>query len=169
MLPSSYFCTSQGLTRALEFWRSLESLTLEFYFCDCRYNIFQVIGANCKNLITLRLRSCVFYHEVAAILAESVPGLKVLTLRCADIEKQAAEVLLDKLENLEELYLSLSPTSSKTPFAEPRFLPPLKDEAMIQKITKLREFHFCIGYCMPCIAVTMGESYLQALNLPPPI
>ncbi|KAL3538098.1 hypothetical protein ACH5RR_001464 [Cinchona calisaya] len=160
VVPSTQYIREGAIAKAFEFWGSLESLFISFYSCLPSNTIFENIGAKCKNLTVLKIRSCMFGKETAATISKWMPGLKVFRIRCAEITKDTAEILVDTMVNLEELYLSISGIGHESPSTQHRFLPPLQDESMKLKVTRLRMFHFCVGYCQPCIAVTEGYSSL---------
>ncbi|KAL3512741.1 hypothetical protein ACH5RR_025458 [Cinchona calisaya] len=161
VVPCTRYIREKALARALEFWGSLESLFMSFYSCLPPPTIFETIGANCKNLTVLKIRSCYFTEETAATVSKWIPGLKVFRIRCGEINKVVIEILVDTMVNLEELYLSISGIGLEAASRQPRFLPPLQDESMGQKVSRLRIFHFCVGYCLPCVAVTEGYSSLE--------
>ncbi|KAL3512746.1 hypothetical protein ACH5RR_025463 [Cinchona calisaya] len=97
----------------------------------------------------------------AATISKCIPGLKVFRIQCAEIEMDATEILVDRMVNLEELYLSISGVGLDEPSRQSWFPSPLQDESMRQKVSRLRIFHFCVGYCQSCVAVTEGYSSLE--------
>ncbi|KAI5655533.1 hypothetical protein M9H77_32720 [Catharanthus roseus] len=119
VLPNLPWITQKGLVTALRLWPKMESISISFYNSN---SPLEVIFQNL--------------------------GLKILTLRCGKTEKEAIKILLEKLKNLEELYVS---DKVDTSIEWPKLHLPIAEEDIVQKASRLRKFHACQdGHCISC-------------------
>ena len=102
----------------------------------------QVISTYCKNFSELKIM-CPFDLDFASALIKYVPKLKVFSLRCTMVYKEALIRILDNLKHLEVLNIChclvihiKDTTGSITVYRE-------LDQTIIEKGSRLREFLTC--------------------------
>ncbi len=122
----------------------------------------QLIGTYCKNFSELKIM-CPFDQDFANALIKYLPKLKVLSLRCTMVYKDALIRILDNLKHLEVLNIShclfvLVQDSVVTSIMVYRQL----DRKIIEKGSQLREFLTCqTGSCSTCQRAAADEGILK--------
>lgn len=112
--------------------------------------LMEQISKNCKNFNKLKIMGH-FDVFFASTLAKYLPKLKVLSLRCSAVYKDALITILDSLQHLEVLNIShcifievLPPPASKKVVRE-------LDESIRNRASHLREFLTCTDdSCIMC-------------------
>ncbi|KAH7850710.1 hypothetical protein Vadar_001888 [Vaccinium darrowii] len=93
-------------------------------------------------------------------LVKLLPNLKVLSLRCSTISKEALIFILDKLPNLE--VLNISHCLLIPPPPAPRKALKEIDGFILEKASRLREFLTCIDdSCVMCQRARSDEGLMR--------
>ncbi|XP_031281978.1 F-box/LRR-repeat protein At3g48880-like [Pistacia vera] len=116
------------ICKAIHTWRSLESLTMPSIM-NPPYLIVE-IALNFKNFSELKVIGP-FDVLFASTIAKFLPNLKILSLRCSVIVKDAILLVLDNQPNLEVLNIS------HCLVIEGPLLPSLMPEKIIKKLDKI--------------------------------
>lgn len=87
------------------YWTKLVSLTVPCVYAPC--SMMRAIGTYCKNFSELKIM-CPLDYDFAHAIVVNTPQLKVLSLRCTVVFKEALILLLEGLQHLEVLNLSHS-------------------------------------------------------------
>ncbi|XP_031280204.1 F-box/LRR-repeat protein At3g48880-like [Pistacia vera] len=140
------------ICKAIHTWRCLESLTMPS-IVNMPY-LIQEIALNCKNFSELKVMG-LFDIIFASTIAKFLPNLKILSLRCSVMVKDALMLILDDLPNLEVLNISYCL------LIEGPLLPPLTpekiikklDKIILQKATRLCEFLTCTEHSSSCASI----------------
>jgi hypothetical protein len=148
VLPAWNRIKKTGICKAIRVWKDLESLTMP-NIANPPY-LMEEISKNCKNFSKLKIMGpC--NNSFACTLATHLPKLKVLSLRCSIIEKDALIIILDSLLHLEVLNIS------HCLLIEVRLRPATKrvvgeiDQSIREKASRLREFITCTkDLCIMC-------------------
>ncbi|XP_031271968.1 F-box/LRR-repeat protein At3g48880-like [Pistacia vera] len=137
------------ICKTIRTWRSLESLTMPS-IVDSPY-LIEEIALNCKNFSELKVMGP--FDVLFASTIAKFPNLKILSLRCSMIVKDALMLILDGLPNLDVLNIS------HCLLIGGQLLPPLMLEKIIKKPNKiilekaarLHEFLTCTEHsCIMC-------------------
>lgn len=159
VLPAWNRITKVAICKAVNQWEELESLTMPT-IANPPY-IMEAIGANCKNFSQLKVMgpcNILFASSIVTFL----PKLRVLSLRCVKLHKEALVHLLESLEHLEVLNISHcllveappSPASVKV-FRE-------LDDSILEKASRLREFLTCQdNSCTLCARTIKDDGMLR--------
>ncbi|KAD6796428.1 hypothetical protein R6Q59_019782 [Mikania micrantha] len=159
VLPAWNRIKRTGLIKAINSWKDLESLTMPSI--SNPHYIMEEISKNCKNFSQLKIMGpCDIFF--AHTLATWLPNLKVLSLRCSMLYKDALLILLDGLKHLEVLNIShciivevLSPPAPRKVLKE-------LDESILEKASRLREFLTCMDdVCVMCKRTRADEGFLR--------
>ncbi|GKV31094.1 hypothetical protein SLEP1_g39831 [Rubroshorea leprosula] len=105
--------------------------------------LMEAIAKNCKNFFELKVMGTInFYFAFALVMC--LPKLKVLSLRCTMLKRDALIIILDGLQSLEVLNTShcLLIEVQPPPFSR-RIIKEL-DETILEKASCLLEFKICI-------------------------
>ncbi|KAK4571676.1 hypothetical protein RGQ29_030191 [Quercus rubra] len=103
VLPAWNRIKKTGICKAIRAWKDLESLTMPG-IANPPY-LMEEISKNCKNFRELKIMGpCDKFF--ASTLATYLPTLKVLSLRCSMLYKEALIIVLDSLPHLEVLNIS---------------------------------------------------------------
>ncbi|KAL5066411.1 hypothetical protein RYX36_028148 [Vicia faba] len=125
-----------SMRKAIRGWKDLESMTMPS-IDDPKY-VFEEISNNCKNFRELKVMGR-FHLGFANSLTMYLPNLKVLSIRCSELVKEALILILDKLEHLEVLNISHSCfVNDVNNYEGYRF-----DPIISEKASRLREFVTC--------------------------
>lgn len=147
-LPPCNGITVDGFHFAIQWWKGLESLTVPFI--SNASNIMQMIGANCKNFSMLKVMFS-FDLDFAISLITSIPELKVLSLRSSIVDKNALNLILMFLGNLEALNISHCVLGQIPRFPGPLLAIEQLDNFILWKASLLREFFTCqVQSCSIC-------------------
>lgn len=123
--------------------------------------LMEEISKNCKNFNKLKIMGP-FEVLFASTLAAFLPKLKVLSLRCSVVYKDALIIILDGLQHLEVLNIShcllievLPPRASKRVVRE-------IDESIRRRASRLREFLTCMkDSCIMCQRTKNDEGHMR--------
>ncbi|XP_027083918.1 F-box/LRR-repeat protein At3g48880 [Coffea arabica] len=152
-----YRATSRGLRTAFESWTNLQSMSISFNSLLSHVNIFKAIGQNCPNFTELKVHAPFVSQETAQIASQFIPHLKVLRLQCKMVSKDAAVAVLDGLQDLEELYISIQKVEYVAPVTGVFRPAIMRDPRVLSKASRLRVYHVCYaGECSSCPASSMG-------------
>lgn len=148
-----------GICTAIRCWKDLESLTMPS-IANPPY-LMEEIAKNCKNFSELKIMGpCDVYF--ASTLVAYLPKLKVLSLRCSMLYKEALVMILDGLQHLEVLNIShCLLIEVPTPPAPKRALKQL-DSLILEKASRLRRFLTCMqANCVMCQRTRNDEGLMR--------
>ncbi|KAF5480388.1 hypothetical protein F2P56_001143 [Juglans regia] len=159
VLPAWNRIKKTGICKAIGTWKDLESLTMP-KIANPPY-LMEEISKNCKNFNKLKIMGP-FDVLFASTLAAFLPKLKVLSLRCSVVYKDALIIVLDGLQHLEVLNIShcllievLPPPASKRVVKE-------IDESIRRRASQLREFLTCMkDSCIMCQRTKNDEGLMR--------
>ncbi|KAK9276286.1 hypothetical protein L1049_005817 [Liquidambar formosana] len=159
VLPAWTKVTVEGFRKAVQMCKGLESMTVPCISSPSR--IMEAISTNCKNFCELKIM-CPFDMEFATAITTRLPKLKVLSLRCSMLFKEALVHILNYLEHLEVLNIShcllLDIPQSPAPSRVFREL----DASILEKASRLREFLTCQeNSCTMCQYTINDEGILR--------
>ncbi|KAI3508274.1 hypothetical protein L1887_23280 [Cichorium endivia] len=159
VLPAWNRIKKTGIVKAIRMWNDLESLTMPSIM-NPPY-IMEEISKNCKNFSKLKIMGpcdMLFAHTLASCL----PNLKVLSLRCSILYKDALIILLDGLKHLEVLNISHCVIIEVPPPPAPRKVLKSIDESIIEKASGIKEFLTCIDdFCVMCERTKLDEGLMR--------
>lgn len=161
VMPAWNRIKKAGICEAIRAWRYLESLTMPS-IADPSY-LLKEIKDNCKNFCELKVMGP-FDVVFASSLVKFLPNLKVLSLRCTMIFKDALMRLLDGLQNLEVLNIShsLIVEAPLLPAPAPRIFITELDRTILEKAARLREFLTCMeDSCIMCQRTRADEGLMR--------
>ncbi|XP_021892209.1 F-box/LRR-repeat protein At3g48880 [Carica papaya] len=159
VLPAWNRIKKTGICRAVRMWPDLESLTMPS-IANPPY-IMEEIANNCKNFSVLKVMG-LFDKYFATTLTEYLPNLKVLSLRCSMLNRDALLIILDGLPNLEVLNIShCLLVESQPPPAQKRVIKEI-DKTILEKASRLREFLTCMeDNCIMCQRTKTDEGLMR--------
>ncbi|KAF9602601.1 hypothetical protein IFM89_030207 [Coptis chinensis] len=159
VLPAWNRITKSCICQAVCKWEELESLTMPS-IRDPPY-ILEVIGMNCKNFTQLKVMGP-FNVLFASTIATFLPKLKVLSLRCSLLCKEALDLILESLEHLEVLNISHCLFIEIPPPPAPRKLSRELSKSILVKALRLREFFTCQeDSCVLCQRMIIDDGHLR--------
>ncbi|EEF51144.1 conserved hypothetical protein [Ricinus communis] len=148
VLPAWNQISVNGFCAAIQKLTELESLTL-----PCNYfphSILQTIGVNCTKLSELKVMSP-FDHDFANTLFIYLPKLKVLSLRCSIVHKDALRLTLMLFDDLKVLNISHSLLVDLFPSEIPTTFKWDHDTSITEQASRLKTFLWCQNsYCIMC-------------------
>ena len=151
--------TKSTICDAIRKWKDLESLTMPS-LSDPTY-VLEEISKNCNNFRELKIMGP-FYLLLADSLVEFLPRLKILSLRCAVLWKDALLCILEGLKNLKVLNISHCLLIESWELNEPMVTADLNDESILKAASGLREFLTCTKESCPlCKRVVEDEGYMR--------
>ncbi|XP_010454661.1 PREDICTED: F-box/LRR-repeat protein At3g48880-like [Camelina sativa] len=153
VLPAMTRISKTGMQNALGFCENLESLTIPSLH-DSQFLFSSIV----KKLTFRELKVMGHIHAAfAEKLVEHLPNLKVLSLRCNAIYRDALLIILDGLESLEVLNISHSYLVVKQEHPEKKKLIVRElDQTIMEKASKLKRFVTCMEY-MTCVMCKRTE------------
>ncbi|XP_050221593.1 F-box/LRR-repeat protein At3g48880 isoform X2 [Mercurialis annua] len=159
VLPAWNRIKKTGICKAIRMWRNLESLTMPS-IANPPY-LIEEIANNCRNFTELKVMGP-FEIFFASTLATYLPKLRVLSLRCSMLIKDALILILDSLQSLEVLNIShCLLIEVPTPPAPKRIIREL-DQSILQKASRLREFLTCMDdSCTMCQRTKSDEGLMR--------
>lgn len=140
-------------------WQDLESLTMPS-IANPPY-LMEEIAKNCKNFSELKIMGrC--ESSFAITLATSLPNLKVLSLRCSLLFKEALIIILDGLKQLEVLNIShCLLVEVPPPPAHKKVLKKI-DQSILDKVSHLKKFLTCMDdSCDMCQRTRNDEGLMR--------
>ncbi|XP_022891064.1 F-box/LRR-repeat protein At3g48880 isoform X1 [Olea europaea var. sylvestris] len=158
VMPAWNRIKKTGICKAICAWKDLESLTMPS-ISNPPY-LIEEIGKNCKNFAELKIMGpCHIFF--ASTLAAFLPNLKVLSIRCSIIFKDALNIILDDLKKLEVLNISHCVLIDSPPTLPRRVLGEL-DESILKKAKRLRKFITCMNdSCITCKRTRQDEGLMR--------
>ncbi|CAI9100116.1 OLC1v1037046C1 [Oldenlandia corymbosa var. corymbosa] len=167
-MPFPNNVTNEGMKQATRFWPNLKSLFMDFTttFYPSEIMIFNIVGTHFLNLTTFKFSCCMLSEVTLKIIANLMPRLKELRIRCGRVMTDVVEPF-SNMPNLEEVYVS-ELRSSAVPS-----LPDLVDvPAKIQegrnrnRLSGLRVFHACYWEECECVPhPSLGGPILNTQHL----
>ncbi|XAR66209.1 hypothetical protein NMG60_11012354 [Bertholletia excelsa] len=151
-----------GICRAIKVWEDLESMTMPSIASPLY--IMEEISNNCKNFSELKIMGPCDKNFALAI-SKYLKNLKVLSLRCSMVWKEALNIILDDLPKLEVLNIShCLLVEVPAPPAPKKILRKL-DESIMEKASQaphLREFLTCMDdKCIMCQRARNDEGLVR--------
>lgn len=148
-----------GILKAIRMWRDLESLTMPT-IANPPY-LMEEIARNCPNFSELKIMGP-FDLLFASTLNTYLPNLKVLSLRCAMLNRDALILILDGLQNLEVLNISHCLLIEVPPAPAPKKIIKELDETILQKAARLHKFVRCMeDSCIMCQRTKNDEGLMR--------
>lgn len=140
-------------------WKDLESMTMPSIGTP-RY-VMEEISKNCKNFAELKIMGS-FNVLCATSIVQFLPNIRVLSLRCSMVVKEALIIILDSLKHLEVLNISHCHIADFTsPPPRKRILKEI-DEDILQKASGLRQFITCMNdSCIMCQRSRADEGLMR--------
>ncbi|KAH7867591.1 hypothetical protein Vadar_029183 [Vaccinium darrowii] len=159
VMPAWNRIKKTGICSAIRMWADLESLTMPS-IANPPY-LMQEISRSCKNFSELKIMGpCDNFF--ASTLVECLPNLKVLSLRCSTIWRDALIIILDGLLNLEVLNISHCLLIEAPPPPAPKKALKEIDEYILEKASGLREFFTCMdNSCIMCQRARNDEGLMR--------
>ncbi|PON84597.1 F-box domain containing protein [Trema orientale] len=158
VLPARNRLDIEALEDAIMDWKDLESLSIPCVYAPCV--MMKAIGASCKNFTELKIM-CPFDIDFAHAIVVQTPQLKVLSLRCTLVFKDALLFLLLNLQHLEVLNLTHCLMVSHNREAGCLVLYREIEEEIIKNASNLKTFLSCKKACPLCKIPTNGEDFLK--------
>jgi hypothetical protein len=146
------------MCKAIRCWKELESVTMPS-IANPPY-FLEEIATHCKNFRELKIMGpCDMFF--ASTLAAFVPKLRVLSLRCTALYRDALILILDGLEHLEVLNISHCILMEGPP-PQPKKIIKKIDPIVRQKASRLREFITCMeDSCIMCQRTRTDEGIVR--------
>ncbi|OAY48281.1 F-box/LRR-repeat protein At3g48880 isoform X3 [Manihot esculenta] len=159
VLPAWNRIKTTGICKAIQKWEDLESLTMPS-IANPR-DLIEKIANNCRNFSELKVMGP-FDVSFASTLAEYLPKLKVLSLRCSMLIKDALILMLDRLQCLEVLNISHCLLIETPAPPAPRRIIKELDQTILEKASRLREFLTCMAdSCIMCQRTENDEGLMR--------
>ncbi|XVF09857.1 hypothetical protein REPUB_Repub07fG0133100 [Reevesia pubescens] len=148
-----------GICKAIRIWRDLESLTMPS-IANPPY-LMEEIANNCKNFSKLKVMGP-FDNSFATTIIMYLPKIRVLSLRCSMLVKDALISILDDLQNLDVLNISHCLLIEIPPPPSPRRIMKELDQSILEKASRLREFVTCMkDSCIMCQRTRNDEGLMR--------
>lgn len=159
VMPAWNRIKKTGICSAIRMWADLESLTMPS-IANPPY-LMQEISRSCKNFSELKIMGpCDIFF--ASTLVEFLPNLKVLSLRCSTIWRDALIIILDGLLNLEVLNISHCLLIEAPPPPAPKKALKEIDGYILEKASRLRKFFTCMdNSCIMCQRARNDEGLMR--------
>lgn len=132
--------------------------------CYFDSEMVKFIGVHCKNFSELKVL-WPFMVDLAKAIAASIPNLKVLSLQCILVEKEAFVYILNNMKNLEMLNLChCLIVDEGLPRPGYAYVARALDNSKIERASRMKKFLFCdadscrIGQLMFVTGVSSGWS-----------
>ncbi|XP_062120444.1 F-box/LRR-repeat protein At3g48880 [Humulus lupulus] len=160
VLPAWNRIKKTGICKAIRSWTDLESLTMPS-IANPPY-FMEEISSNCKNFSELKIMGpCDML--CASTLVRCLPKLKVLSLRCSMLNKDALIMILDGLQHLEVLNISHCLLIEVPPPPAAKRIVKELDHLILEKASRLREFLTCMeeDTCLMCQRTKSDEGLMR--------
>ncbi|WOL10129.1 hypothetical protein Cni_G18883 [Canna indica] len=159
VMPAWNRITKVGICHAIQRWENLESLTMPS-IAHPPY-IMEEISRSCKNFSQLKVMGTFDVHFASAI-AMNLPKLKVLSLRCSIITKEALLFILDHMNNLEVLNVSHCLLLEALTTSGRKQVRSGIDQTILHKASRMREFLHCqSSLCIACKRMVDDEGLMR--------
>ncbi|KAK4489540.1 hypothetical protein RD792_005349 [Penstemon davidsonii] len=159
VMPAWNRIKKSGICHAVRMWEDLESLTMPSI--SSPLYLMEEIGKYCKNFSELKIMGpCDILF--ASTLAAFLPNLKVLSLQCTMLCKDALIIILEGLKGLEVLNIShCLLVEVHPPPAQKRVLKEL-DKSILDRASRLKKFLTCMDdSCIMCQRTRNDEGLLR--------
>lgn len=159
VLPAWNRIKKTGICKAIRVWKDLESLTMPS-IANPPY-FMEEISRNCKNFSELKIMGpCDIL--CASTLVRCLPKLKVLSLRCSLLNKDALLIILDGLKHLEVLNISHCLLIEVPPHPAPKRVVRELDPCILERASRLRLFRTCMeDSCLMCERTRNDEGLMR--------
>lgn len=123
--------------------------------------IMEEISRNCKNFYSLKIMGT-FDLRFASTVSSCFPKLKILSLRCSILTKEALLYILDSMDHLKVLNIShCMLLESLAPVGRKQIIREL-DKSFLRKALRLHEFYHCISpSCTTCQRMVSDEGLMR--------
>lgn len=159
VMPAWNRITRVGLIQAIRRWEDLESLTMPSIGHPSY--IMEEISRSCKNFSHLKVMGTFDVH-FASCIAVHLPKLKVLSLRCSIITKEALLFILNCMVNLEVLNISHCLLLESLVVSGRRQIRSELDQTIFQKASRMRDFLYCqSSSCIACRRMIEDEGLMR--------
>ncbi|KAF8412293.1 hypothetical protein HHK36_000254 [Tetracentron sinense] len=159
VLPAWNRMTKDGITKAIRMWEDLESMTMPGI--KSPPYVMKEISLHCKNFSELKIMGPCDISFATAI-TEFLPKLKILSLRCTMLFKEALILILDCLEHLEVLNISHCLLVEVPPSPAPIRIIRELDESILEKASRLEKFFTCQeDSCIMCQRTIDDEGLMR--------
>ncbi|KAK9181751.1 hypothetical protein WN944_024890 [Citrus x changshan-huyou] len=159
VMPAWNRIKKTGICKAIRMWRDLESLTMPS-IANPPY-LMEEIAQNCRNFRELKIMGP-FDLLFASTLNMHLPKLKVLSLRCTTLNRDALILILDGLQNLEVLNISHCLLIDVPLAPAPKKIIKKLDRIILQKAARLRKFLTCMeDSCIMCQRTKNDEGIMR--------
>ncbi|KAL7108409.1 hypothetical protein ACP275_06G110700 [Erythranthe tilingii] len=159
VMPAWNRIKKTGICRAVQMWPNLESLTMPS-ISNPPY-LMEEISKNCKKFTELKIMGpCDILF--ASTLAAFLPNLKVLSLRCSVLFKEALVIILEGIKGLEVLNISHCMLVEVGPQPGPRRVLTRLDKSILEKTSRLKKFATCMSdSCVVCQRTRNDEGLIR--------
>ncbi|GMN32238.1 hypothetical protein TIFTF001_003574 [Ficus carica] len=160
VLPAWNQIDMEAFEEAVKYWKDLHSLTIPYIYRS--ENILSSLGTHCKNFSEMKILSP-FHLDFAKAIIAHVPNLKVLSLQCVVVYKDAVLHLLTNMKHLEVLNLTHSVVADFNPQHGPEqnlFFQRVNGE-ISERAVHLKKFILCTDeLCPKCSENTLADHSL---------
>ncbi|KAL0452505.1 UNVERIFIED_CONTAM: F-box/LRR-repeat protein [Sesamum latifolium] len=148
-----------GICRAIRMWEDLESLTMPS-ISNPPY-LMEEIARSCSKFAELKVMGpCDILF--ASTLAAFLPNLKVLSLRCSMLFKDALIIILEGIKGLEVLNISHCLIIEVPPPPAPRRVLRELDKSVLERASRLKKFLTCMSdSCIMCQRTRNDEGLIR--------
>lgn len=159
VMPAWNRIKKTGICRAVQMWGELESLTMPS-ISNPPY-LMEEISKSCKNFSELKVMGpCDRFF--ASTLATCLPNLKVLSLRCSMLFRDALIIILECLPGLEVLNISHCLVVEAPPHPAPRRVLGALDNSILDRASRLKKFLTCMSdSCTMCQRTRNDEGLIR--------
>lgn len=159
VLPAWNRIKKTGMCKAIRAWKDLESLTMPS-IAKPPY-LMEEISKNCKKFRELKIMGRCDVN-CAKTLVTYLPRLKVLSLRCSMLHKDALLIILEGLLHLEVLNISHCLLVEITGYPGQMIVVEELDKFILEKASRLRVFLTCMeDSCIMCQRIKNDEGLMR--------
>ncbi|XP_004308097.1 PREDICTED: F-box/LRR-repeat protein At3g48880-like [Fragaria vesca subsp. vesca] len=151
VMPTGDRIKKTGICQAIRNWQELESLTVPGIMYPPY--LMEVISNHCSNFRELKIMGRFDVRFASTLVGTYLPNLKVMSLRCSQLVREALITILDGLPQLEVLNIAhcvllIEPPRRNQPLQIVEEL----DEVILEKASRLERFITCtqIDRCIMC-------------------
>lgn len=156
VMPAWNRIRKTGMLKAIDTWQNLESLTMPS-ISDPPY-LLEQISKSCKNFAQLKVMGP-FNILFASTLTTFLPDLKILSIRCTTIWRDALIMILDRMKNLEVLNISHCQIQI---LEKPKTFAEKLDADIMEKAAFLKKLLFCMeDSCVMCQRAKRDEGHMR--------
>ncbi|KAG6429514.1 hypothetical protein SASPL_107566 [Salvia splendens] len=148
VMPAWNRIKKTGICQAVKMWGDLGSPTMPS-ISNPPY-LMEEISRSCKNFAQLKVMGPCDIN-FASTLAQYLPNLKVPSLRCSVLFKDALIIILESMPGLEVLNISHCLLMEVPPQPAPRRVLKALDKSILERASKLKKFVTCMNEsCTMC-------------------